>query len=150
MLQARGGFSLIEIVIAIGIAAFCLVAMLGLIPTGMKSVKTSIEQTTATEALDAIALDLRDIQPGSNITSLYGIGIPSGTGVALSTNLALSSIGTPMTSTNSLNTEFAVNVTLSNSTTFLTTAHIQIYWPPMAQLQNAQGIVETTITFNRN
>lgn len=147
--RSREGFTLIEIVIALGIAGFCLVAMLGLIPTGLKSVKTSLQETTATEALAAIAADLRDTQPGSNATPVYAIPIPSAISSVQSTNFYLTEAGA-LTTSNDFSGQFAVTTTLSNSTTFLTTAHIQIYWPPSAQIQNAQGMVETTVSFNRD
>jgi len=147
--RSREGFTLIEIVIALGIAGFCLVSMLGLIPTGMKSVKTSLQETTATEALAAIATDLRDTQPGSNTTPVYAIPIPSAISTTTSTNFYLTEAGA-LTTSNDFSAQFSVTATLSNSTTFLTTAHIQIYWPPGLQIQNAQGMVETTISFNRD
>lgn len=41
--QSARGFSLVEIVLALGICAFCLVALLGLFSVGMKSSRESVE-----------------------------------------------------------------------------------------------------------
>jgi uncharacterized protein (TIGR02598 family) len=148
-LRATSGFTLVEIVIALGVAAFCLVAMLGLIPTGLKSVRNSVTDTAATEALAAVAADLRDIQPGSNASPNYNIALPTALGLTNSTNFFLTQAAA-LTTSNDLSAQFGVITTLSNSTTFLTTARIQIYWPAIAPVTNAQGTVETVISFNRD
>jgi type II secretory pathway pseudopilin PulG len=52
-------FSLVEITLAIGVAAFCLIAVLGLLPAALKTQHASIQQTTASEILSQAAADLR-------------------------------------------------------------------------------------------
>jgi len=42
-----GGFSLIEVVLALGIVAFALVAILGMIPIGLEAMRSSVEGTTS-------------------------------------------------------------------------------------------------------
>ena len=55
----RGAFSLVEVTIALGIAAFCLVVMLGLLPAGLNANRSGLEQTAATGLAAAVAADLR-------------------------------------------------------------------------------------------
>src|SRR4029453_19221254 len=57
--RGTAGFSLIEIVIAIGVAAFSLIAVLGLLPVALKTQQASIQQTTATQILSQVAASLR-------------------------------------------------------------------------------------------
>src|SRR6266498_1552328 len=52
-------FSLVEITLAIGVAAFCLITVLGLLPIALKTQQASVQQTTATEILSQAAADLR-------------------------------------------------------------------------------------------
>jgi type II secretory pathway pseudopilin PulG len=56
---SAAAFSLIEIVLAIGVAAFCFVAVLGLLPVALKTQQASIQQTTATQILSQVAASLR-------------------------------------------------------------------------------------------
>jgi type II secretory pathway pseudopilin PulG len=58
-LARTGGFSLVEITLAIGVAAFCLITVLGLLPVALKTQQASIQQTTASEILSEAAADLR-------------------------------------------------------------------------------------------
>jgi type II secretory pathway pseudopilin PulG len=53
------GFSLVEVTLALGVAAFCLVAVLGLLPTSLKTQQASIQQTTANQITSTIFSDLR-------------------------------------------------------------------------------------------
>jgi type II secretory pathway pseudopilin PulG len=53
------GFSLVEVTLALGVAAICLVTMLGLLPTGVKTQQNGIQQTTANQILSQICSFLR-------------------------------------------------------------------------------------------
>jgi len=53
------GFSLVEVTLALGVAAICLIAMLGLMPTSLKTQQTSIQQTTANQIISQIYAVLR-------------------------------------------------------------------------------------------
>jgi type II secretory pathway pseudopilin PulG len=53
------GFSLIEVTLALGVAALCLLVLLGLMPTGVKTQQNSIQQTTANQIISQIYSFLR-------------------------------------------------------------------------------------------
>ena len=53
------GFSLVEIVISLGVAAFCLIAVMGILPVGLKTQQASVNQTKANAVLAQIIDDLR-------------------------------------------------------------------------------------------
>ena len=72
----HAAFSLIEVTSSLGIAAFCLIAIFGLLPTGLNSNSTAIEQTTAASHARAIIADLRATPASSGTSSSYGIAIP--------------------------------------------------------------------------
>src|SRR6266480_114994 len=53
------GFSLVEVTLALGVAAICLIAMLGLMPTSLKTQQNSVRQTTANQIISQIYSVLR-------------------------------------------------------------------------------------------
>lgn len=67
-----GGFSLIEVVIAIGIVTFCLIAILGLLPTGLKAVKNANEEAAAANVLNTIASSLRNANSTDGTNYSFG------------------------------------------------------------------------------
>ena len=53
------GFSLVEVALALGVAALCLLVLSGLLPIGLKTQKSSIQQTTANQIVSSISAVLR-------------------------------------------------------------------------------------------
>jgi type II secretory pathway pseudopilin PulG len=58
-LQRTAAFSLVEVTLALGVAAVCLVVLLGLFPTTLKTQQNSIQQTTANQIISQIFSVLR-------------------------------------------------------------------------------------------
>ena len=56
--QSPGAFSLIEVTLAIGVAAFCLIAIMGLLPVAIKMQQASVQQTKANAIISQISSDL--------------------------------------------------------------------------------------------
>ena len=78
-------FTLIEVTLALGVAGFCLLTLFGLLPIGLTSNQTSLEQTMAGNMAAAIVADLRCAQPavsGTSTSPRFDIPIPAppGTG----------------------------------------------------------------------
>jgi len=57
--RSVAGFSLVEIVLALGVAAFCLIAVMGTLPVAIKIQQASVQQTKANAIISQIADDLR-------------------------------------------------------------------------------------------
>lgn len=75
------GFSLVEVTLALGIAAFCLVVLLGLIPAGINSNQASLEQTAAAGLAAGVVADLRATPKTASATSpRYGLTISNAAG----------------------------------------------------------------------
>jgi uncharacterized protein (TIGR02598 family) len=55
----RAGFSLVEVAIALGVAAICLIVLLGTLPAGLRTQQASAEQTVANGVITEILGDLR-------------------------------------------------------------------------------------------
>lgn len=62
-------FSLVEVTIALGVAGFCLLAIVGLLQSGLTSERSTVDQTFATGVLADIYDDLRATPSGSNVSS---------------------------------------------------------------------------------
>ena len=58
-LSRASAFSLVEVALAIGIAGFCLVAVLGLMPIGFKTQQSAIAETQANTVVSQITGKLR-------------------------------------------------------------------------------------------
>lgn len=97
----KSGFSLVEVTLALGISAFCLTSILGLLPVGINSNQTSIEQTCAASIVRAILCDLRGMPAAGNTSSIFKISIPSSGSVTES--IFLTEDGTPTASQNVAN-----------------------------------------------
>ena len=142
----QAGFSLVEVVIAVGIAAFCLVVMLGLIPTGLNTNKDSSGETAAANIVRNIFSDLRATAKTNTTTSLYGITFPSGASPAISTNYWDDAGAT--NSSNSILTKYMSTVTvISNSPTL--TVSLLITWPHTALTNTAPGRYEVMTAIDR-
>ncbi len=68
---------------AVGLAGFCLVTISGLLPIGLSSNQTSLDQTMAGNISSAIVSDLRSAQPvGAVASPRFAIPIPASGGTA--------------------------------------------------------------------
>jgi uncharacterized protein (TIGR02598 family) len=139
---AEAAFSLPELTIALGVAAFCLIALFGLMPVGMQTNRNATSQTAATNIAAAVIADLR-ATPTFNTTSTQF-------GITFGANRTLYFDGTgQFTTFIGANSRYQANVTWSGSSG-LRYADIKITWPAAATAANANGSVETFAAFDRN
>lgn len=78
----KAGFSLIEVVLALAIASFCIVSVGGLIPVGLQTNQTASGQTVTNGIVSSIVADLRSTPIPSTanpnpLSPQYGISIPA-------------------------------------------------------------------------
>lgn len=144
------GFSLVEVIVALGIAAFCLVSMLGLIPTGLKAIRASNEQTAATALMVALSHDLKSAPLTNGTSPRYRIPLKSIV-ADHPVKFYLLEDGERVDELRD-NPRYAASVALevADNASGLATAAIRIHWPAAAPFARAQGSVETVIGFNRN
>jgi Tfp pilus assembly protein PilV len=57
--RSTSAFSLVEVTLALGIAAFCLIAVFGLVPVAVQTNRNANSQTAATTIMAAVVSDLR-------------------------------------------------------------------------------------------
>src|SRR6476661_5375358 len=70
-------FSLVEVTLALGIAAFCLIAVFGLVPVGVLTNRNATSQTRATNIMTAVVADLRATPKANTISPQFAINIPT-------------------------------------------------------------------------
>src|SRR5437879_2380836 len=73
-------FSLVELTLALGIAAFCLIAVFGLMPIGVQTNRNATSQTAATNIVAAVVADIRAtsrVTASATPSRLYSIAIPA-------------------------------------------------------------------------
>lgn len=157
--QARrqSAFTLIEVTISLGVTAFCLLSILGLLPVGLNSNQATIEQTAGANILTSVAADLRatpnPAPRGSAQTSLvFTIPIPAA-GSALSTTPTTRYIGEdglPATDQKTARYQLNVWTTAPTSGKAATSARVLVTWPAQALYSTAAGSMETLIALDRN
>jgi len=64
-------FSLVELTFALGVAAFCLIAVFGLMPVGIQTNRNATSQSAATNIIASVIADMRATT--SSISPQYGI-----------------------------------------------------------------------------
>ncbi len=69
----NASFSLVEVTLALGIAAFCLIAVFGLMPIGVQTNRNAASQTAATNIISAVVADLRATPKTSTTSSQFAI-----------------------------------------------------------------------------
>jgi type II secretory pathway pseudopilin PulG len=160
-LSAKSGFSLVEITLALGVAAFCLVAILGMLPVGLKTQHAGSQQTTANAIISQILGDLRaDVRlpPGQQAKSqesTAGLGLHGHWGaVATPDTLYFTNEGKQtgnLNSTPPADAAFRATITYRLPPTDTTSlASITISWPAaQSDLTKVAGSVETLIAVNR-
>ena len=162
--QARstGAFSLVEVVIALAVTIFCLVALFGLLSVGLRSNQATIEQAAATSILSAAVADLRatpqTVPSGGAANSLqYNIKIPANpvSSATPVTTLYFPANGQLSTNASPANSAFRLTVTpivpsSGGGTRTATFLDLTVSWPAAASSANAVGTVETFVSLNRN
>jgi Tfp pilus assembly protein PilV len=76
-LSAAVAFSLVEVTLAIGIAGFCLIAVIGIIPVGVQTNRNATSQTRATSLMAAVVTDLRSTPKSKFTSAQFGIALPT-------------------------------------------------------------------------
>ena len=154
-ISKNAAFSLIEVTLALGVAAFCLIAVFGLMPVGVQTNRNATSQTNATSIIAAVVSDLRatsrcvGTSTQFQITLGTGPGCPSTISPSAAT-LYFDSAGQFSTSLGT-NSRYQLNVTWNNSPpTGLQYADLKVTWPAAATAANASGAVELFAAFDRN
>jgi len=161
--QFTSAFSLVEVTLALGIAAFCLIAVFGLLPVAALTNRNATSQTAATNIMAAVIADLR-ATPRTNSTSLQ-FALPFGTNTTryfdsqaqCSCDSAGLQKANPLTRTCSsvwtpaLQPRYRMTITWSGSSS-LRYAGLKVTWPAAVDptITTPSGATEMLAGFDRN
>jgi uncharacterized protein (TIGR02598 family) len=137
-------FSLVELVLALGIVAFCLFAVFGLMPVGMQTNRNAASQTAATNIIAAIVADLRTTPAAATTSPQFAITFGSDKTLYFDASGQASISLSP-------DSRYRLNITWNSAPTGLSYAVVRVTWP--AQIDPATttpgGSVQTFAAFDR-
>jgi uncharacterized protein (TIGR02598 family) len=157
-LPAAAAFSLVEVTLALGIAAFCLIAVFGLMPIGVQTNRNATSQTAATNVMAAVIADLRATPKTATTSTQFTLGF-SGCAPPNSVQLYFNSEGqlvgrcdccSDTAGSRGTNPRYRVGVTYPTSSAGLPYLDLKVTWPAAASSAAASGSVETLAAFDRN
>jgi len=155
-------FSLVEVTMALGIAAFAMVGIFQLLPIGLISNLASTQQTAATNIDLAIISDLRQVPTVNSIAAnptlkstspRFGIDVASTYSSASPKTIYFDEAGMPLPS--SAGARSRATIILNQPATGLRTAtigNILISWPAAVDpmVASPMGSMSTFVALNRN
>jgi len=148
-------FSLVEVTLAISVAAISMLTIFALLPLGVRTNQRSIEQTASADLFSMVVADLRATpltSPRGNaaISPLFHIPIPPAGTSGAPLAFFFNSAGQPSGSLQA-DSRYRVTVTFPSNGGSLrsaTFADIKVTWPAAAE--NADGSAEIFVALDRN
>jgi uncharacterized protein (TIGR02598 family) len=144
------GFSLVEVTLALGVAAFCLVVLFGLLPLGIQTNRTAISQTAAASVLSSVVADLRATPKASPTSPQYGITFGTAKFLYVDDDGRAVTLADPDAAPRyRLTITFPASPAGGFAPTF---ASLKVTWPALADPATAApaGFVETFTAFDRH
>lgn len=132
----KNGFTLVEVVLAIGVATFCLIAILGLLPAGIQVARDSRDSLTASQLLHQALADIRAVQAGNANTPQFGLSLAG-------SSLGYFSVNGVMT--NQGESYFAMQSELASQNNNLVKGRCVVWWPSRVDLSKSAGFAEAEI-----
>ena len=151
------GFSLVEVTLALGVAAVCLITVFALLPIGLRTTQNATQQVATADIMSAVIADLRatpvTTPRGNATTSLqFAIAIPGNPvpGATTST-LYFDAAGTVAAALTS-DSRFQLTITFQPNTgsRSATLVDLKMTWPAGASPTNATGTSEMFVALDRN
>lgn len=155
--QRTSGFSLVEVTLALGIAAFCLIAVFGLMPVGIQTNRNAISQTAATSLIASVLADIRATAratASATPSALYNLNIPARDDSNTTPQTRYFDSTGQFTMSPTANSRYQLNVTfpanLGPGTSKVTYGYLKVTWPAAATSANVSGSVQMFAAFDRN
>jgi len=138
-------FSLVELVLALGVAAFCLIAVFGLMPVGMQTNRNATSQTAATSIMAAIVADLRTTPAAATTSPQFAITFGN------DKTLYFDASGQASTSLGP-DSRYQLNIRWNSAPTGLNYADLKVTWPASVDPATTRpsGSVQIFAAFDRS
>jgi len=153
-LRNKVAFSLVEVVIAIGVFSFCLLILIALVPVGLTSNKSTRDRTIVADLCSSLETDMRETPTANTTSPLYQIPMPTA-GATTSITLYDNYLSTTNTfsTTRMPDSQYRFTITLTppaaTSPNDPVTANILASWPAAASTNIATGLVNVNVGINR-
>jgi uncharacterized protein (TIGR02598 family) len=136
---------LVEVVLALGVAGFCLIAILGLMPVGVQINRNASSQSAANNIIAAVVSDLRTTPAAAMVSPEFAITF----GDEKTLYFDASGQAAPSLSPDS---RYRLNITWNSAPAGLRYAVLKVTWPaevdPATTMQG--GSVKIFAAFDRN
>ena len=155
----NSAFSLVEVTLAIGVAAFCLIAVFGLIPVSMQTNRSATSQTAAASIIASVVADLRATATANSTSSQFRITFDTAKALYFdsqgqaSCDLAgLLQADCASAWNPALQTRYRVNVTWNSPLAGPRYADVKVTWPAPVDpaTTTPSGSLEMFAAFDRN
>lgn len=144
------GFSLVEVTLALGVAAFCLLSVCGLLTVGLDAKRGASSQTAAAGVLAAVVDDLRATPKSSATSSQFAVTFGNNKTLYFDA-LGRAATTTTPASPSPFQARYQVNVTFpASGDSTATFANVRLTWPADADPATAAGSAELFAAFDRN
>ena len=144
------GFSLAEVMLALGIIAFCLVAIFAFLPLGLTTNQNAVQQTEAANLISVLATDLKAMpKSAAAVSPMYGIKLSGSAELFVNEDgCDRDSSGVKLTGANA---KYRVMLTCGTASgRNAIPLNILVTWPALADPLKASGRLESTNILDRN
>ena len=141
-------FSLVEVTLALGVMAFCMIPVFGLLPVGINSNQTALHQTRAASVAANVCADVRGTLLTLSASPRFSVGVNQ-TGT---TTLYFSEAGDASTTQLAATSYFRADITVTPGTgQNATWLSVSVTWPASSTTTaNAAGKYQSTTAVNRS
>ena len=144
-LSVQRAFSLVEVVLALGIATFAIVTILALLPVGLQSSRNSIDESAALNILSSVVADRR-ATPLASSSVVYQLPALTNSMTSVTNTFGVADNDQPVASLNQARYRIRCVITPPAAGTLNPyTANINASWPALST--NSAASVEVVVTF---
>jgi uncharacterized protein (TIGR02598 family) len=141
----NNGFSLVEITLALGVMAFCLVAIAGLLPVGFTTTRSSSEETLASDLINAIDADLRTTPTTASQSPSFKVSTSG------ESTFYIDNSGSVVPENSARFRVYAQLTPAASGTKTATFGRIVVSWPAQQDdIAKAAGSIEAHVALDRN
>jgi uncharacterized protein (TIGR02598 family) len=148
----HSGFSLVEVSVALGVAAICLMTVFAFLPIGLRTAQNANEQVASGDIIGAVAADLRATPTTLSTSPRFAIPIPANpVGARTTTKLFFDTHGqfSPAMTADS-RYQLIVTFLPNRGARSATLTNLKMTWPAAASPENAAGSGEMFLALDRN
>jgi len=148
-------FSLVEVVMAIGIVAFAIMGVVAMLPVGLKEARNATEEIRAANLSSLVAEDLKSLPSTNSATPILGLSpLPGAAGMQTNTNYVFFASDAGLLVSSVADARYRITLRYTRNVPLAAIEGLLVVsWPPgaapFASSNRPLGQVETYLTFVR-